>query len=284
MKQKKNLFSIAVLIFFMWLTIVPISRAGDSGYFMSTTATTEQLTLTYYYYTGTDPGLIQYTKALFDNYCPVKVQFPTDLSSTYQNGYLVGSIYYPDMEPLTTEFLLFVAEVDGLTGKSNIYNTIIWLIEWLKQYVPEPAPDEAVTQTGVPEDFEGVVWLHTNVSGWAQTSKLSSVTFTSTTITLDYDKTNVWPGVYIDGVLLNANPWIFVRLDGVWYAGTWEWLRPGQITKDINSVNGDHIKAPPLDEGAPVSGVSYGFMVSGLARSTQRNVYERTNVVMAVWP
>jgi len=101
MKQKKNLFSIAVLIFFMWLTIVPISRAGDSGYFMSTTATTEQLTLTYYYYTGTDPGLIQYTKALFDNYCPVKVQFPTDLSSTYQNGYLVGSIYYPDMEPLT---------------------------------------------------------------------------------------------------------------------------------------------------------------------------------------
>ncbi|MGD9975954.1 MAG: hypothetical protein AB7S77_23090 [Desulfatirhabdiaceae bacterium] len=284
MKRKINSFSTAILIVLMCLTLVPVSIAGDSGYFMATTGTTEQLTLTYCYYTGTDPGLIQYTKALFDNYSPVKVQFPSDLSTTYQTGYLVGTIYYPDLEPVTTEFLLFVAEVDGLTGKSNIYNTIIWLIEWLKQFVPEPAPDEVAPQSGVPEDFEGVVWLHANVSGWAQTSKLPSVKFTSTTITLDYDKTNVWPGVYIDGVLLNANPWIFVRLDGIWYAGTWEWLRPGQITKDINSVNGDHIKVPPLDEGAPVSGVSYGFMVSGLARTSERNVLERTNVVMAVWP
>ena len=63
-----------------------------------------------------------------------------------------------------------------------------------------------------------------------------------------------------------------------------EWLRTGQTTKSARSVNGDHIKVSPLNRWAPRSGETYGFMVSGLARTEARNVQERTNVLMVRWP
>jgi hypothetical protein len=47
---------------------------------------------------------------------------------------------------------------------------------------------------------------------------------------------------------------------------------------------GDHIKVPPLNRWRPRSGERFGIMVSGLARSTQRNVQERSNVSMVTWP
>ena len=143
--------------------------------------------------------------------------------------------------------------------------------------VPTPPSDPSAQ---VPPDFAGVIWLHTNVSSWAVTSPLS-VSFGGSTITLDYDKADVWPG---NGEGLNGNPWIFVWQDNQWYAATWEWLRVGQTTKNKSSVAGDHIKKAPLTGFQPVSGRLYGFMVSGLARDSQRNVLERTPVVMVRWP
>ena len=65
----------------------------------------------------------------------------------------------------------------------------------------------------------------------------------------------------------------FRQRDGVWYAATWEWLRPGQTSKPTSVVNGAHIKKSPLQDFRPVSGETYGFMVSGLARdNSTRNV------------
>ncbi|MGH7806421.1 MAG: calcium-binding protein [Candidatus Binatia bacterium] len=143
---------------------------------------------------------------------------------------------------------------------------------------PVPTPSEPGAQ--VPADFAGVTWLHTNVSGWAVTSPLS-VSFGSGLIHLDYDKADVWPG---NAEGLNGNPWIFVWQNNQWYAATWEWLRVGQTAKSMSSVAGDHIKRAPLESFQPVSGQLYGFMVSGLARDAQRNVLERTPVVMVPWP
>ncbi len=134
-----------------------------------------------------------------------------------------------------------------------------------------------------PIDLSTVEWLHSDVSGWSRTASLS-VTISSSTITLDYDKASDWPGVDVNGTSLNANPWIFVYQGGVWYAATFEWLRPGQTSKPTYTVAGDHIKVSPLDNFSPVSGTQYGFMVSGLARTSTRNVEERSNVVMATWP
>lgn len=135
----------------------------------------------------------------------------------------------------------------------------------------------------VPSDFAGVVWLHNDVSSWSQTATLNA-SVSGGMINLDYDKARVWPGVNTAGANVNANPWIFVKQDGVWYAGTWEWLRTGQTSKPTGVVNGSHIQAQPLNNFSPKSGETYGFMVSGLARSNVRNVQERSNVSMVVWP
>ena len=85
-------------------------------------------------------------------------------------------------------------------------------------------------------------------------------------------------------VLAVANPWVFVNLGGAWYAGTWEWLRPGQTSKARYAVNGDHVKQAPLASWSPSQGEDLYFMVSGLARSGQRNQLERTNLIKITWP
>lgn len=139
-----------------------------------------------------------------------------------------------------------------------------------------------------PQDFNNVVWLHSDVSSWKETGVLRSVSTTSGSITLDYDKTNRWPGRTITAsaggsISVNANPWIFVQKGDTWYAATWEWLKTGQTTKSKAAVKGDHIKRAPLNTFVPRQGEIYGFMVSGLARDSRRNVEERTNVVLFRW-
>ncbi len=144
---------------------------------------------------------------------------------------------------------------------------------------PPSTGGTAAPAGGVPADFAGVRWLHTDVSGWAQTASLSA-RVSGGSIILNYDKARVWPEV--NG--LNANPWVFVHRDGTWYAATFEWLRGGQTSKPTSTVAGDHIKRSPLNNFRPVSGETYGFMVSGLARDRTRNVQERSNVSMVRWP
>ena len=116
---------------------------------------------------------------------------------------------------------------------------------------------------------------------------LSSVYTTESEICLDYDMADVWPIYDLGGTEVVGNPWIFIWEDGVWHAGTWEWLRPGQTCKNIHSVAGSHIKVSPFGEESgwvPTSGDTYYFMVSGLARWSERTVEERTNLVPLVWP
>ena len=140
------------------------------------------------------------------------------------------------------------------------------------------------TTAGFPAEIDTKIhWLHTDVSGWAQTAALSA-SIGGDTINLSYNQAKVWPAV--DGV--NANPWVFVKwTDGQWYAATWEYLRSGQTSKPkavLSGAMGDHIKVAPLSSWRPHSGERIGLMVSGLARSNLRNVKERSNVVMVTWP
>lgn len=151
-------------------------------------------------------------------------------------------------------------------------------------YTGNPTAGCALAPTQVPVDFAGVVWLHANASGWAQTANLSRVQVGASQICLEYDKASAWPGLDHVGAFVNANPWLFVYRNGRWYAATWEWMRFGQLCKNRSSVHGSHIKRAPLDTFVPVSGETYGFMVTGLARDATRNVQERTQVVMVRWP
>ena len=142
-------------------------------------------------------------------------------------------------------------------------------------------------------DLSAVAWLHTDVTGWAQTATLSSVSIDSSHVCLDYDKANDWPIGQISGVDAVANPWVFIWRpdlegdDGQWYGATWEWMRPGQTCKASTSVAGDHIKQSPYHPTsgwAPSSGETLHFMVSGMARMGTPNIQERSNLVQVVWP
>jgi hypothetical protein len=146
--------------------------------------------------------------------------------------------------------------------------------------VIEPAPDPE-PELSEPLDLSNVVWLHKDVSAWPITATLSASVSTAGTVTLTYDKSRSWGEV--DGAV--ANPWIFVELDGQWYGATWEWLRPGQQSKQMGGKSwGGHIKRAPLSSWEPKSGERVFMMVSGLARSGTKNVAERSNLSEVVFP
>lgn len=138
-----------------------------------------------------------------------------------------------------------------------------------------------VSNEGFPAEIDTPIkWLHTDVSRWPVTADIS-VSVSGGKVNFPYSKSRSWPAV--DGV--NANPWVFAKKDGQWYAATFEWLRFGQTAKPTYTVRGDHVKVAPLNGSwAPRSGERIGIMVSGLARHKQRNVQERSRVVMITWP
>ena len=148
---------------------------------------------------------------------------------------------------------------------------------------PNPDPGTNAPSGGWPSEITGTIkWLHTDVSSWPVTASLTA-SVGGSTINFPYSKANVWPAV--DGV--NANCWVFVKLNGQWYAATFEWLRRGQTAKPKGVLDGsmdDHIKVSPLSSWDPHSGERIGIMVSGLARTQLRSVRERSNVYMVTWP
>ena len=130
-------------------------------------------------------------------------------------------------------------------------------------------------------DLNTVKWLHTNVSGWAETSRITNVSIGNPPICIEHTKAGRWPAK--NG--LEGNPWIFVNLNGRWHAATYEWLASGQTCKGIHAGNiGPHIGVPPLASWRPRSGELVGLMVSARARAGGDTVAERSNVVMVRWP
>ena len=139
-------------------------------------------------------------------------------------------------------------------------------------------------------DLSRVTWLHTDVSGWAETTSLS-VEIGAGVICLNFDKSASWPSASIDHtsgtrkINVNANPLVFVNHGGQWYGGTWEWFTPGNGCKPMTSVAGDHIKVAPLVDWVPATGEEIYFMAAGLSRSASiTNVQERSQPVKVIWP
>jgi len=148
------------------------------------------------------------------------------------------------------------------------------------------------TTPGDQQAFElsKVTWLHTDVSKWPVTHKLT-VNVGAGLICLEFGGSATWPTATIPhrsgayNIKVNANPWVFVYRNGRWYGGTWEWMVPNGTCKNKSSVEGGHIKQPGLIDWDPVSGETYYFMVSSIARGANLNNYQaRTNVVAVKWP
>jgi hypothetical protein len=210
--------------------------------------------------------------------------YTSDTRIWLQDDDLVGS-----GDEYTFEFELQAPDEEGLyvTDWQMVHESVRWFGEQTEQEVSVVCEDdEPEAPSGAP-DLDTVTWLHSDVSGWSETATLSSVSISGSNICLDYDKADEWPIEETSGVEVVGNPWIFIYEGGTWYGATWEWLRPEQTCKSSSSVAGDHIKQAPFDASSgwtPTSGQTYWFMVSGLARSSLRNVEERTNLVEFVWP
>ena len=142
--------------------------------------------------------------------------------------------------------------------------------------LPAPAPGSSAGF-----DLRSVAWLDRDVSGWRETSRITSASIQDPPICFYHTKAGQWP--LADGA--EGNPWIFVNMNGRWYGATFEWLSPGQQCKYVTrDVIGAHIGRSPLSGWRPASGEVVGLMVSGLARSSVETVHERSNVVMVRWP
>lgn len=189
-----------------------------------------------------------------------------------------------DLEPETTYFWRVIARADG--GHASDYSDGF-------QFTIA----RAVTGGGNDAiDVSEVTWLHTNVGGWPAKSTITDVRIRDVRaggICIEHTKARSWPGVGISGTTLAGNPWVFAQIGGRWYAGTYEWLRPGQICKltvagkhGRPSVElGPHVKKPPMTGWVPRSGETVGFMVSTPARfGPDGPVRERSNIVLVTWP
>jgi len=146
-------------------------------------------------------------------------------------------------------------------------------------------PPAADLPAGFPTEIDSPIkWMNPSVADWPVTSTLAA-SIGGGKIRLNYDKARVWP--VVDGVV--GNPWAIVKINGQWYAATWEYLKPGQIEKPMDVLaktngKGDHFKVSPLSSWTPHSGERFGLMVSGLNRGKLANVKERTTVQMVTWP
>jgi hypothetical protein len=151
---------------------------------------------------------------------------------------------------------------------------------------PPPDPDPAPPPGTEPADIK---WLHTDVSQWPQTSRITAVSFSATALDIKHTKAGRWPTIDIGTaskpVVIEGNPWVIAFVDGEWHAATYEWLRPGQTKKGITAQNiGPHIKRAPLDRWVPKQGETVFFMISTPARDSRRSdVQERSQMVEVRW-
>ena len=147
--------------------------------------------------------------------------------------------------------------------------------------------DKPQDDNGSESGFDGVTWLHADVSGWKQTATLNAF-ISGGSIMLRYDKANTWPILRQrakDGGPLVGNVWAIIPHEGKRYAVAWDWMRLGQQDKGIASFRGSDDHMPrPLHDFRPRSGDTYGFFVSTAARGAERSGDERSNISEVTWP
>lgn len=138
-------------------------------------------------------------------------------------------------------------------------------------------------------DPNSVVWLHDNAANWAVTSTVTGTSISDAEICIAHTKAGQWPVISS----IEGNPWIIANIGGTWYAGTYEWLRPGQICKSLSSsppstttasLMGQHIKVPPMSSWTPQSGQTVYLFVSTPARGGLSTIDQRSNIVKTIWP
>lgn len=198
-----------------------------------------------------------------------------------------GPAYRPDIGSFGEKLRVCwsLTEAEGPSSIRDMTFSVDLPTESLVFSAPPPPPPEPPSMDQInPTE---ITWLHTDVSKWKITSDLSEVSLPlqGSGIELKHSKAGSWPKKVLDGTAVEGNPWVFAKIGGKWYGATFEWLRPGQTFKpNITRENlGPHTKKAPLSTWVPEEGEEVGFAISGLARDSNRNIEERSQIVKVKW-
>lgn len=119
------------------------------------------------------------------------------------------------------------------------------------------------------------------IADYRVTSVVTSVRITTSQVCIYHTKAGGWP--VKDGV--EGNPWVAAFAGGKLHAGTYEWLRPGQVCKGITKSNiGPHVKYGTLAGWRPTKGETVWVFVSTHARLDATTSNERADPYAVVWP
>lgn len=162
---------------------------------------------------------------------------------------------------------------------------------------PTPTPTTPSGGGGTPSDFSSlgpvtIVGGSPDVSGFAITSRITSLRFSPGNIHLEHTKTGQWPGVDIGGALQESTLWVFFRINGQWYATGAERWRPGQTDKALSAPSAIgpgwfyNNSWAPMTNYVPRPGEQVGFMVvAGSTRVDNRTpARERSAILMIPFP
>lgn len=125
------------------------------------------------------------------------------------------------------------------------------------------------------------------VRGWPITSRLGPVSVQGSTWRLPHTRAGGWPAFRYGDIDMEANAWIVARVEGTWCAGTFEWIRPGQVVKEaaLAELGRDQVRVSPMDArwSGPRPGDECYVFLTTRARDGGRSGNERTQVARVQW-
>jgi hypothetical protein len=161
-----------------------------------------------------------------------------------------------------------------------------------------PDDDDTTGPFSEYDDFDenNIIWLHTDVSGWDVTSTVTASHINYTELCVFHTMAGQWPEVL--GIFpeepeapMEGNIWVIARVDGLWYAATFDYLRPGDECKyEDFSPAGEGpgpstFGAVPLSTWLPQTGEPVWMFMSTVARHKPLGpVHERSDYVLLIWP
>lgn len=161
--------------------------------------------------------------------------------------------------------------------------------------VPSPVQ---IVKTTVALDLHNVTYVRgPNVADWPQTATIIAVeqdgsAAANGAMCISFSTTDSWPSVPFFGdptVPVYANQWYIANINGQWYAGSGEWLRPDRgwckSGQGTNSIGPDGGWDPPMNTWTPRPGDMVGYMITTPARDwpNMATLNERSNVVVQPW-
>lgn len=163
---------------------------------------------------------------------------------------------------------------------------------------PDPSPDNPVPAPdpgpalGDEIDLSTVTWLHRSPAAWPVTAELLGWETDGTTHRVRYRYPQEWrPDGRVAG-----NVWAIVRIDGRWYAATFEWLlavapgATGEFARKLEyrdpAVPLLQSEASPVDRWRPRHGEELGIVISTIARAPVPGSWPvgRSAVRLVRWP